>query len=81
MKMNVSFISYIVRIYRFKKNNPWSLVGIVKEVGTNSKKAFTGCNELWDILNSPQGINPSGKSGRRKGLKKNDFVTQEEGET
>ncbi|MDI6763475.1 MAG: hypothetical protein QME83_10655 [Thermodesulfobacteriota bacterium] len=44
--------NYIVRIYRFQKNNPTNLVGVVEEVGQKGKKAFTNLNELWDILSS-----------------------------
>jgi len=44
------FAHYIVRIYRFNKNKPGRLVGVVEEVGTRFKKAFTNYDELWDIL-------------------------------
>lgn len=44
--------NYIVRIYRFQKNKPVNLVGVVEEVGTKGKKAFTNLNELWEILSS-----------------------------
>lgn len=44
------FAHYIVRIYRFNKNKPGGLVGVVEEVGTRFKKAFTNYDELWDIL-------------------------------
>jgi hypothetical protein len=44
--------NYIVRIYRFQKNRPVNLVGVVEEVGQKGKKAFTNLNELWDILSS-----------------------------
>jgi len=44
--------NYIVRIYRFEKNIPTNLVGVVEEVGQKGKKAFTNLNELWDILSS-----------------------------
>jgi hypothetical protein len=47
--------NYIVRIYRFKENNPRHLVGVVEEVGVKGKKAFTNYDELWDILNLPKG--------------------------
>ena len=42
---------YIIRIYRFKKNKPNSLVGVVEEVGKKGKKAFNTYDELWEILN------------------------------
>jgi hypothetical protein len=43
--------NYIVRIYRFKKNNHRQLLGIVEEVGVNGRKAFSNLEELWEILN------------------------------
>ena len=50
--------TFIVRLYRFQKNKPRALLGVVEEVGRKGKKAFTNYDELWGILNSPQ----SGKS-------------------
>jgi hypothetical protein len=44
------FANYIVRIYRFQKNKPGGLVGVVEEIGLKGKKAFTNLSELWDIL-------------------------------
>lgn len=43
---------YIVRICRYKKNSPRSLVGIIEEIGIRGKKAFTNYDELWEILNT-----------------------------
>jgi hypothetical protein len=43
---------YIVRVYRFEKDNPRSIVGLVEEVGKKGKKAFNTYDELWEILNS-----------------------------
>ena len=43
-------VDYIVRIYRFDKKNPRHLVGVVEEIGTKGKKAFTNYDELWEIL-------------------------------
>ncbi len=45
-------INYIVRIYRWTKNKPSILVGVVEEVGVNGRKAFTNYDELWEILNT-----------------------------
>ncbi len=45
---------YIVRIYRRGKDNPRLLVGLVEEVGSRGKKAFTTLDDLWEILN-PRG--------------------------
>ncbi len=42
--------NYIVRIYRFEKNNPRNLVGVVEEAGFEERKAFTNLDELWNIL-------------------------------
>lgn len=46
--------NYIVRIYRFEKDNPRHLVGIVESVEGEGreKKAFTSFEDLWEILNS-----------------------------
>jgi len=44
-------VDYIVRIYRYEKNNPRRLVGTVEEVGVDEKKAFLNLDELWKILN------------------------------
>jgi hypothetical protein len=43
--------NYIVRIYRYEKDNPRRLIGTVEEVGIDGKKAFTNLDELWGILN------------------------------
>jgi hypothetical protein len=44
--------SYIVRIYRQKRNNPRILVGTIEEVGRTGKRAFMNVDDLWDILNA-----------------------------
>lgn len=46
--------NYIVRIYRFEKDNPRHLVGIVESVEGEGreKRAFTSFDDLWEILNS-----------------------------
>ena len=44
---------YIVRIYRFEKDKPRSMVGLVEEVGKRGKRGFNSFDELWEILNSP----------------------------
>jgi hypothetical protein len=46
--------NYIIRIYRFEKDKPHSLVGVAEEVGTKGKKAFNTYDELWEILNYPK---------------------------
>lgn len=60
------FASYIIHVYRFKKNNPRALVGVVEEVGAKGKKAFTNYDEFWEILNSPTFRLSSLYRGRRK---------------
>jgi DNA anti-recombination protein RmuC len=50
------FVSYIVRIYRFRRNKPHALLGVVEEVGKKGKKAFTHYDELWEVLNSAKGL-------------------------
>jgi len=54
--------NYVLRIYRFEKGNPKSLVGVVEEVGVEGKKAFTNYDELWDILNFPKNNKPLRKT-------------------
>jgi len=56
-----SFSDYIIRVYRFEKDKPRSLVGLVEEVGKKGKKAFNTYDELWEILNSSK-KNPKDKS-------------------
>lgn len=51
---------YIIRIYRFEKDRPHRLVGVVEEVGKKGKKAFQTYDELWEILN------PSRSRGSKK---------------
>ncbi len=47
--------TYIVHIYRFQKDNPRHLVGVVESVDSKKrgKSAFTNLDELWEILNCP----------------------------
>jgi len=58
--------TYIVRLYRFQKNQPRSLMGVVEEVGAKGKKAFTNYDELWGILNSPQSAKSHEKTDYEK---------------
>ena len=44
--------SYIVRIYRREKGG---FLGVVEEPGAKVKRAFTGYDELWEILNARRG--------------------------
>jgi hypothetical protein len=60
-----TYNSYMVRIYRRNENDPRLLVGVVEEVGTEGKKAFSNLYELWDILN-PTRKNSARASENRK---------------
>ena len=66
--------NYIVRIYRRDKNAPCKLTGVVEDVRTEDKKAFRNLDELWEILNPPEGGDVQGGkdrvAGKRKYLKK-----------
>ncbi len=50
--------NYIVRIYRQEKDNPRKLVGLVEEVGVDSRLGFTNLDELWEILNRAKNSPP-----------------------
>jgi len=58
--------NYVIRIYRFKENNPRQLVGVVEEVGVRGKKAFTNYDELWEILISSRSISQKRKQKRKE---------------
>ena len=64
---SVSFAAYVVRLYRFQKNKPQRLLGIVEEVGKKKKNAFSDYDELWTILNSSK----EGCEQKKKGQKFN----------
>ena len=65
MDAKVNPKTYIVRVYRFSRGNPRRLVGVVEEAGKKGKKAFTGYQELWELLNMP---------GRSKSIKKFEYL-------
>jgi len=46
---------FIIRIYRFEKDNPRGFVGLVEKVGEKRRIGFTSIDELWQILNSSFG--------------------------
>jgi hypothetical protein len=50
--------NYIVRIYRQGKDNHRKLVGLVEEVGVDSRRGFTNLDELWEILNRAKNSPP-----------------------
>jgi hypothetical protein len=43
---------FIIRLYRFEKDHPRALVGLVEKVGKKGRIGFTSMDELWEILNS-----------------------------
>jgi hypothetical protein len=47
--------NYIIRIYRFEKDRPKDLVGVVLETGKKEKMVFQSYDELWEILNAGKG--------------------------
>ncbi len=46
---------FIIRIYRFEKDNPRDFVGLVEKVGEKERIGFTTMDELWQILNASIG--------------------------
>lgn len=42
--------TYIVRIYRRKKNDPSILVGVVEKAGIDKRTAFHSADELLGVL-------------------------------
>ena len=69
--------TYIVRVYRFARDNPRRLVGVVEEAGKKGKKAFTGYQELWEILNWPERSRSTKSS--KMGVQKKEIRCQEGG--
>jgi hypothetical protein len=53
---------FIIRIYRFEKDNPRNLVGLVEIVGQKGRMGFTTMDELWEILNSSFGEEKAGEA-------------------
>jgi len=47
--------NFIIRLYRFEKDNPRTLVGLVEKPGKERRIGFTTMDELWEILNSSIG--------------------------
>ncbi len=56
---------FIIRIYRFNKKRPRSLVGIVEEVGVKGRRAFTTIEELWALLTRTKNKETTQSSGRQ----------------
>ena len=63
MPVKAVLANYVVRIYRFDREKPRHIVGLVEEVGGRGKKAFTNYDELWEILSSSKSIIPQRKGG------------------
>ena len=65
--------SYIVRVYRHKKNSSGMIVGTVEKIDEKRKAAFTTVDELWEILNggAGNGLNKdfAGEAVEHEGLK------------
>lgn len=61
--------NYIVRIYRYDKDNPRRLVGVVEQVGVEGKKAFHNLDELWTILSSARSKLPMKRKSEERGIK------------
>ncbi len=55
--------NFVVRIYRYEKDKPNKLMGIVERVGEEGKKAFTHIDELWEILNESEPVSKHGETG------------------
>ncbi len=68
--------TYIVRVYRFARNNPRRLLGVVEEAGKKGKRAFSGYQELWEILNWPG--NSKFMNGTKPGVKRRDIGTKKD---
>ena len=47
--------NFIIRLYRFEKDKPRALVGLVEKPGKKGRIGFTTMDELWEILNSSIG--------------------------
>lgn len=44
--------SFIVRIYRYERDQLHRLLGTIEHVGMDGRKAFTNLDELWEVLNA-----------------------------
>jgi len=53
---------FIIRLYRFEKDQPRALVGLVEKVGKKGRIGFTSMDELWEILNSSIGDEKEGEN-------------------
>ncbi len=46
----LTFSTYIIRLYRFNRDDPDELLGIVEEVSSGTQKPFKNIKELWNII-------------------------------
>jgi hypothetical protein len=53
--------TYVIRIYRRKGQGGQDLAGVVEEIGVPGRKAFSGIDELWDLLTTAK------RKGREEG--------------
>ncbi len=60
------FATFILRLYRFRKNRPRGLMGVVEEVGVKGRRAFNHYDELWDILNASKSVKSYRETRTRK---------------
>ncbi len=69
--------NYIVRIYRFEKDNPRQVVGIVESVENEGreKRAFTNLDDLWEILNSRMSETTPPRQGQTRQVGKGEGKT------
>jgi len=69
-------VDCIIRIYRFKEDNPRHLLGVVEEVGVKGKKAFTNYDELWEILNAAGCFRRTVQRTKKPRLSRSQKITQ-----
>jgi len=63
--------SYILRIYRRRKDHPQDLVGLVQKAGMEGMRAFHSFEELRQILHASDAtFIPVGEDGVRKTKKR-----------
>ena len=58
--------TFILRLYRFRKNRPRGPMGVVEEVGVKGRRAFNHYDELWDILNASKSVKSYRETRTRK---------------
>ena len=66
--------TYIVRIYRSKKGKPRGIVGVVEQIGVKGRRAFTDCDELWEIIGSSKKIGLINKERKANFIKQQNYI-------